>query len=63
MVAQTTSWANFLLKRMNFIKRRASTKCSYSADKLEKEKEIFLSPVLGFNDLLQELIFNWDQTG
>ena len=62
----TTSWAKSLLKRMNFTKRRASTKCSYSADELEKEKKTFLSQVLdvvGLDDIPQELIFNWDQTG
>ena len=62
----TTSWAKSLLKRMNFTKRRASTKCGHSADELEKEKEAFLSQVLdavGLNDIPQELIFNWDQTG
>ena len=47
---------------MNFTKRRASTKYSYS----EKEKETFLSEILDtddLNDIPQELIFNWDQTG
>ena len=62
----TTSWAKSLLKRMNFTKRRASTKHSHPADELEKEKETFLSQMLdtvGLNDIPQELIFNWDQTG
>ena len=62
----TTSWAKSLLKRMNFTKRRATTKYSHPADELEKEKEAFLSQLLdtvGLNDIPPELIFNWDQTG
>ena len=60
------SWAKSLLKRMNFTKRRASTKFGHPADELQKEKETFLSQVLdavGLNDIPQELIFNWDKTG
>ena len=62
----TTSWAKSLLKRMNFTKRRASTKYSHPADELEKVKEAFLSQMLdtvGLNDIPPELIFNRDQTG
>ena len=62
----STSWAKSLLKRMNFTKRRASTKYSHPVDELEKEKEAFLSEILdtvGLNDIPPELIFNWDQTG
>ena len=62
----TNSWAKSLLKRMNFTKRRASTKCSHPGDELEKEKQTFLSEILdtvALNDIPPELIFNWDQTG
>ena len=62
----STSWAKSLLKRMNFTKRRASTKYSHPVDELEKEKEAFLSEILdtvGLNDIPPELIFNWDQIG
>ena len=62
----STSWAKSPLKRMNFNKRRASTKYSHPVDELEKEKEAFLSEILdtvGLNDIPPELIFNWDQTG
>ena len=65
-VTLTTSWDRSLLKRMNFTKRRATTKYSHPADQLEKEKEAFLSQVLdtvGLNDIPPKLIFIWDQTG
>ena len=62
----SASWTKSLLKRMNFTKRRASTKYSHTADELEKEKETFFSEIrntVDLNDVLLELIFNWDQTG
>ena len=62
----TTSWAKSPLKRINFTERRVSTKCSYSADEPEKEKEGFLLQVIdavGLNNIPQELIFNWNQNG
>ena len=57
----TIPWAKSLLKRMNYTKRRATTKYSHPADELEKEKEAFLSQLLdtvGLNDIPPELIFN-----
>ena len=42
----TASWAESLLKRMNFTRRRALTKRSNPGDELVKEKETFLSEKL-----------------
>ena len=58
----TISWAKSLLKRMNYTKRRATTKYSHPTDELEKEKEALLSQLLdtvGLNDIPPELIFTW----
>ena len=62
----TTPWATSLLKRMNFTKRRVSTKSTHLTDDLEEVKKTFLTEILEtvkFNDIPPELIFNWDQTG
>ena len=62
----TTCWAKSLLERMNFTNRRASTKYSHPEDELEKDKEAFLSEMLGIvglNDIRPEIIFNWNQAG
>lgn len=51
---------------MNFTKRRVSTKSTSPTQDLEKAKKTFLAEILEtveFNDIPQELIFNWDQTG
>ena len=61
-----TPWAKSLLKRMNFTKRRVSTKSTHPTDDLEEVKKTFLTEILEtveFNDIPPELIFNWDQTG
>ena len=62
----TIPWAKSLLKRMNFTKRRVSTKSTSPTQDLEEAKKTFLVEILEtveFNDIPQELIFNWDQTG
>ena len=55
-----------LLKRMDFTKRRATTKCNPPTGDLVDIKLSFLAEMLEtveFNDISPELIFNWDQTG
>jgi len=62
----TVDWAKSLLKRMNFTRRRATTKSSPQNDDLKEVKQDFLAEVLEtveFNEIPPELIFNWDQTG
>ena len=57
----TKSWAKSLLKRMNFTKRKVSTKYSHPAQELDEERRVFLSEVLDtgvLNDIPPELIFN-----
>ena len=62
----TIPWAKSLLKRMNFTKRRVTTKCNLSSEDLEEVRRSFLTEILetvSLEDIPAELIFNWDQTG
>ena len=62
----SVAWAKSLLQRMNFTKRRGSTKSGMAPDNFEKVKETFLSEIIEtveMNDIPGDLIFNWDQTG
>ena len=59
-------WGKSLLHRMNFTKRRGSTKGGIPPDDLEDARKIFLTDIVetvALNDIPGELIFNWDQTG
>ena len=58
-------WAKSLLKRMNFTKRRASTKSTNPSQNTEEVKEEFLGDLIQaveLNEVPPDLIFNWDQT-
>lgn len=55
-----------MLKRMDFTKRRATTKSNPPTSDLVKSKRSFLAEMLEtveFNDIPPDLIFNWYQTG
>ena len=59
-------WGKSLLHRMNFTKRRGSTKGGIPPDDLEDARRTFLTDIVetvALNDIPGELIFNWDQTG
>ena len=60
------SWAKSFLKRMGYVKRKASNAGKVPAAEFEKLKEVFLADIAAetlMNDIPDELIFNWDQTG
>ena len=62
----SVSWAKSLLRRINFTKRRVSTKSLTPSQDLEKVRTEFLSELLEAVELHEvpaDLIFNWDQTG
>lgn len=51
---------------MNFTKRRGSTKGGLAPEDLVEVKQTFLSDIVetvSMNDIPEDLIFNWDQTG
>ena len=62
----TKSWAQSLLRRMGFVKRKCSTSGKISVAKFDECKEIFLADVAAevlFKGIPHDLIINWDQTG
>ena len=62
----TVSWAKSLLKRMNFTKRRATTKCGIPQEVFRDVKAEFLQNVIDvvqMEEIPSQLILNWDQTG
>ena len=62
----TKDWAKSLLKRMKFVKRRATTSKSKSVvEDFDAVKEEFLQQVMAMGTMEEippELIMNWDQT-
>ena len=65
-ITLTTSWAKSLLKRMNFTRRRATTKCGIPPQVFRDVKEEFLQNVIDvvkMEEIPSQLILNWDQTG
>ncbi len=63
----TKYWAHSLLKRMNFVQRKATTSLSrMSTANFNERKQQFLSDVrttVIMEEIPGELVINWDQTG
>ena len=62
----TKSWAQRLLERMNLVKRKGTTAVKVLPSNFEKLKKQFLSDVCStvvMEEIPEELIINWDQTG
>ena len=62
----SVAWSKSLLKRMDFTKKRGSTKVSGMPDDIKEAKQKFLSDIvetIEFKEIPGDLIFNWDQTG
>ena len=59
------SWAKYLLCKMNFVKRKATTKYKVNVKNFEQLKEFLntIKAVIMFKDIPDELIINWDQNG
>ena len=58
--------AKSLLHQMNLTKRRGSIKSVIAPDDLEEVKKILFIRIvetMAMNDVPEDLIFNWDQTG
>ena len=65
-ISLTKHWARYLLSRMGFVKRRANTKSKVSVEQFDELKELFLldfNNVIEMDDVPEELVINWDQTG
>ena len=64
-IALTKHWAQYLLERMGFVKRKSTTKVKVSVKDLEELKEQFLldiKAIVDLEDIPHDLILNWDQT-
>ena len=62
----TKTWAKSLLKRMGYVKRKCSNAGKISPIQLAQIQEVFLADIKAqvvMNDIPDELIINWDQTG
>ena len=60
------SWAKYLLKKMDFVKRRATTKHVTRCENFDTLKEQYLfdvQAVAEMESIPDSLIINWDQTG
>ena len=60
-------WVFSLLKRMNFVKRKATmSKSKYSIENFAKAKNFLLksiTEIVATEEIPPELVLNWDQTG
>lgn len=62
----TKAWAKSLLKRMGYVKRKGSNAGKITVSQFKEIQEEFLADVKAevvMNDIPNDLIFNWDQTG
>ena len=65
-IVLTKSWAKFLIQRMGFVKRWASSTGKVSAENFKFLKEQFLfdvKTITEMEDIPADLVLNWDQTG
>jgi hypothetical protein len=61
----TKHWAESILHRMKFVKRRGSTKVHIKDEEFERVKKAFLNDIrtcVIMEDIPSSLIINWDQT-
>ena len=61
----TKPWAQYLLERMGYVKRKATSTAKVTVDDLASLKKQFLLDIRGIvemEEIPQDLILNWDQT-
>ena len=61
----TKHWAQYLMERMGYVKRKATTKAKITVENLAALKEQFLLDIRGLVEMEEippDLILNWDQT-
>ena len=65
-IALKKSWAKYFLRKMNFVKRKATTKSKLVVKNFEEVRYQFLldiKAVVEMAEIPYDLIINWDQTG
>ena len=65
-ITLTKAWAKYLLNRMGFVKRKATTKAKVNVEHFEKVRQDFLlevKNVIAMDEIPPEKVINFDQTG
>ncbi len=65
-ISLTTTWAESLLERMGFVKRKGTKAARKLPENFDEQKDKFISDVGGIvadHDIPPELVLNFDQTG
>ena len=65
-ISLTKNWGKSFLKRMGFVKRRASTSAKVMPDKFDELKAQYIFDVkvnIEMDEIPADLVINWDQTG
>ena len=65
-VELTKDWDKYLLSRMGFVKRKATTKAKVDVKEFEEIKKLHLldiKNVVQMDEICEDMIVNWDQTG
>lgn len=65
-ISLTKHWAKYLMERMGFVKRRASTKAKVSVSDFDQLKAQFvfdIKAIIEMEEIPGELVISWDQTG
>ena len=65
-VTISRAWANSLMCRMGFVKRRGTTKSRATVENFGQMKADFLTEIAStveMEEIPPEMFFNWDQTG
>ena len=65
-ITLTEGWAKYLLRRMGFVRRKATTKAKMSVEDFEEIKKDYLldiQVVVSMDEIPKELVVNFDQTG
>ena len=62
----TKAWAKYLLNRMGFVKRKATTKAKVNVEHFEEVRQEFLleiKNVVTMDEIPLDLVINFDHTG
>ena len=65
-ITLTKAWAKYLLNRMGFVKRKATTKAKVNVEHFEEVRQNFLleiKNVITTDEIPLEMVINFDQTG
>ena len=65
-ITLTKGWAKYLLHRMGFVKRKATSKAKVPIENFEEHKKAYLQDiklVVSMDEISEDLVINFDQTG